>query len=217
MGARIVRFLRRRERDEAEPEVEALGARSRGRPRLGREHRKAVVEAEVRMLASELEPFGMLSREELASRTHAALWHEGTFDTALHLAIKCGAVELSPTGLVVLRRRPTKREIRAIATRGQDEGGSDREHVAELLERAGEHHARAADALERAAAERQARSEEAAVGKRSRPSQTGEKPVRAEGAQSPRPVETEKEAKKDGRTPADAGSSKGAGEDEREG
>jgi hypothetical protein len=175
-----------------------------------------VIEAEVRMLASELEPFGMLSREELARRTHAALWHEGTFDTALRLAVRCGAVEVSPTGLVVLRRFPAKREIRKAESPEWDASRSEREHVAELLERAGEHHARAADALERAAAERQARREEVAAGKRNRPPRPDEEPARAEEERSQLPVDTEEEAEPRTSTPTNVDSSTSAGEDEQE-
>jgi hypothetical protein len=168
-----------------------------------------VIEAEVRMLAAELEPFGMLSREELARRTHAALWHEGTFDTALRLAVRCGAVELSPTGLVVLHRFPAKREIRKAESPEWDEGRSEREHVAELLERAGEHHARAAHALERAAAERQAWSRGSVSGKPDRSSRSGEELAPTETSGSPKPVESESEAATSDESPPKADSSAG--------
>jgi hypothetical protein len=68
-------------------------------------HDAAVLGAEVRLLVDVLSPFGVLSRDELARRAEASLWHEGSFESALCAAARQGVIELLPEGFVAVRER----------------------------------------------------------------------------------------------------------------
>jgi hypothetical protein len=59
-------------------------------------HDDAVIQAEVRDLASALRPFGALSGHALESAAEAAKWHEGGFRRALSAAVKAGTIEQLP-------------------------------------------------------------------------------------------------------------------------
>ena len=54
------------------------------------------MQAEARRLARILEPFGILSRDELKRQAGARSWHEGSFDSALHRAVASGEIERLP-------------------------------------------------------------------------------------------------------------------------
>jgi hypothetical protein len=91
------------------PSTDATAGKSRtaallDRVRPRRRHDDVVMNAEVRLLAQTLEPFGMLSREELARRTDAYAWGAGTFEEALRQAVARRVVRIAPDGSVVLRR-----------------------------------------------------------------------------------------------------------------
>jgi hypothetical protein len=64
-----------------------------------------VMDAEVKLIERTLEPFGLLSRDDLFHRTDAGLWAEGTFEAALRMAVERGVVSTVPGGLVELRKR----------------------------------------------------------------------------------------------------------------
>jgi hypothetical protein len=68
-------------------------------------HAGAVLDAEVRLLADVLAPFGVLSREELARGADASLWHEGSFEAALRAGVERGVLNLLPFDFVELRDR----------------------------------------------------------------------------------------------------------------
>lgn len=70
-------------------------------------HEQAVLDAEVRLLADMLSPFGVLTRHELARRADAWHWHSGTFETALRAGARRGVIELLPDGFVALRHHPS--------------------------------------------------------------------------------------------------------------
>jgi hypothetical protein len=57
------------------------------RVRRRRRHVALVMDAEVKLLEHALEPFGLLSREELIRRTNAELWSEGWFNEAPRVAV----------------------------------------------------------------------------------------------------------------------------------
>jgi hypothetical protein len=77
---------------------------------LGRHegHSEAVLSAEVRLLADQLARFRVLTTEELAREAKADLWHEGTFEAALKLGAKQGAIVLLPEGFVALPERRSR-------------------------------------------------------------------------------------------------------------
>jgi hypothetical protein len=93
-----------------------------------RDHHRAVLDAEVRLLVDVLAPFGVLSREELARRADCRFWREGTFEAALQAGVQRGVIALLPDGFVAgrhprlsLRRRPAN-----IPVRGDERAVSDR-------------------------------------------------------------------------------------------
>jgi hypothetical protein len=67
------------------------------RARVARHH-NAVLQAEVRRLARTLNQYRILHRDTLERACGAEKWHEGGFDSALHEAIKAGALEPLPGG-----------------------------------------------------------------------------------------------------------------------
>jgi hypothetical protein len=94
----------KRDLPSAEPGGKSRTASLLERVWPSRRHDDVVMDAEVRLLAQTLEPFGMLSREELARRTDAHAWGAGTFEEALRQAVARGVVRIAPDGSVVLRR-----------------------------------------------------------------------------------------------------------------
>jgi hypothetical protein len=64
----------------------------------------AVLDAEVRLVANALAPYGVLSHAALAEHCDAGLWHEGTFDAALQAGVERGVLKLLPGGSVELVR-----------------------------------------------------------------------------------------------------------------
>jgi hypothetical protein len=70
-----------------------------------RRRRDAVMDIEVRLIQNTLEPFTMLSVNELATRSDAALWHDGHLDAVLREAERRGVITLEPGGYVVLHRK----------------------------------------------------------------------------------------------------------------
>jgi hypothetical protein len=79
---------------------EAIG----GQPRPRRRHEAAVLDAQVRLSERELAPFGVLTREELADRADASLWHSGTFEGALRAGARRRLIRLLPGGFVAPHR-----------------------------------------------------------------------------------------------------------------
>ena len=67
------------------------------RARISR-HEQAVIQAEVRRLASCLKPYRILHRDALERACGAEKWHEGGFERALQQAVRAGAVESLPGG-----------------------------------------------------------------------------------------------------------------------
>ena len=92
----------------------------------GRTHARAVLEAEVRLLSDVLAPFGVLTREELARRADANLWHEGSFEAALRAGVERGVLNLLPFGFVELRDRRIAARARAGRSPDRSRGGDRR-------------------------------------------------------------------------------------------
>lgn len=67
------------------------------RARVSR-HDQAVIQAEVRRLASCLKPYRILHRDALERACGSENWHEGAFERALKEAVRAGAVEPLPGG-----------------------------------------------------------------------------------------------------------------------
>jgi hypothetical protein len=90
---------------------------------VSRSHEDAVLDAEVRLLAHKLAPFGVLSEAELARRAEAHLWSSGRFREALRAGTRAGMLELLPGGFVALARvRTTRAPSGAVAAEGADRG-----------------------------------------------------------------------------------------------
>jgi hypothetical protein len=60
------------------------------------QHHLAVVQAEARRLAQSLGPFGVLSKDQLKVAARATRWHEGSFESALRVAVESGEIERLP-------------------------------------------------------------------------------------------------------------------------
>lgn len=58
-----------------------------------RRHEQAVIQAEVRRLASAIRPFGVLNRQTLAHMAGAEHWREGSLPRALDAAVDEGVLE----------------------------------------------------------------------------------------------------------------------------
>jgi hypothetical protein len=56
-------------------------------------HDDAVLQAEVRRLVHALRPFGVLRKDALKRAACPTNWHQGGFDTALHVAVAAGKIE----------------------------------------------------------------------------------------------------------------------------
>lgn len=67
------------------------------RARLARRH-QAVIQAEVRRLARTVSSYRILHRDALERACGAEKWHEGSFESALHEAIRAGTLEPLPGG-----------------------------------------------------------------------------------------------------------------------
>jgi hypothetical protein len=62
------------------------------------QHEQAVLQAEVRKLASCLKPYRILHRDALERACGSHNWHEGGFERALQEAVRAGALEALPGG-----------------------------------------------------------------------------------------------------------------------
>lgn len=60
------------------------------------QRRLAVVQAEARRLAQSLQPFGVLRKDQLKDAARAKEWHEGSFESALRVAVDSGEIEQLP-------------------------------------------------------------------------------------------------------------------------
>jgi hypothetical protein len=89
-------------------------------------HAGAVLDAEVRLLADVLAPFGVLRREELARRADANLWHEGSFEAALRAGVERGVLNLLPFDFVELRHRRVAVQPRPGRSPDRSRGGDSR-------------------------------------------------------------------------------------------
>ncbi len=74
----------------------AVSPEGRAAGRTKTRHDEAVIQAEVRRLASALGPYGVLRRHALASAAGAMQWREGAFERALRTAVSSGAIEPLP-------------------------------------------------------------------------------------------------------------------------
>ena len=59
-------------------------------------HDEAIIQAEVRRLCRTLAPYGTLTRNQLAAISQADQWHQGSFDSALQIAVRTGAIRALP-------------------------------------------------------------------------------------------------------------------------
>lgn len=59
-------------------------------------HDEAIIQAEVRRLCRALAPYGTLTRKQLGAIAQADQWHQGSFDSALEIAVRTGAIRALP-------------------------------------------------------------------------------------------------------------------------
>ena len=89
-----------------------------------RRHEQAVIQAEVRRLASAIRPFGVLNRQTLAHMAGAEHWREGGLPRALDAAVDAGVLEERAFGFYGLashsnRVMRSRRADRVRSARGQ--------------------------------------------------------------------------------------------------
>ena len=76
-----------------------------------RRHRQAIMDVEVRLIQSALEPEQVLSREELARRTNASLWREDVAGRAGRAAPRTFQPPLAQQGARDDGTRPSPDEV----------------------------------------------------------------------------------------------------------